>query len=548
MNPCPYCGSKKAPHLCEPLAERKVLWFPRYLTHVKGRWAGQELVLMDWTANDLIRPMFGLLIWDPELGMWVRQIREVYCEIPRKNAKSTVGAGIGLNLLTADGEEGAEVYSIAEDTDQALVIFDMARQMVEANQALSKICKVYKKLIEVPHKGNIYRVLPGDASGSHGKNVHGLIVDELHTQKSRDLVDVMTSAQGARAQPLTVQFTTAGTDMNSICREKHDYGEKIRKGIIEDPSFLYLRYGVPEDEEFDWEDEQVWRDANPALGQVLTMAFMRSEYRKAKASIGRQNTFRNLYLCEWTKQVNRWLDLGAWDESAGLVDETKLQGRECWGGLDVSTSIGITALCWHFGPEVIWRFWLPAERLEELDKETNMAASGWVKAGYLTLTEGNVIDHAAIKEQVEEDRKHFVVKSLGFRKWGAVQLAIELQGDDDLEVVEIPQTFGGMSAGTKELERLVLAKQFHHNGNAVARYMVDGLAVIKNKDGDVRPDRDKSTTSISGVAAAVMALGQNVRQEPEEEQKEGRVHVSTDEELEAELERLDRLEEELGGA
>jgi phage terminase large subunit-like protein len=279
MNPCPYCGSKKAPHLCEPLAERKVLWFPRYLTHVKGRWAGQELVLMDWTANDLIRPMFGLLIWDPELGMWVRQIREVYCEIPRKNAKSTVGAGIGLNLLTADGEEGAEVYSIAEDTDQALVIFDMARQMVEANQALSKICKVYKKLIEVPHKGNIYRVLPGDASGSHGKNVHGLIVDELHTQKSRDLVDVMTSAQGARAQPLTVQFTTAGTDMNSICREKHDYGEKIRKGIIEDPSFLYLRYGVPEDEEFDWEDEQVWRDANPALGQVLTMAFMRSEYR-----------------------------------------------------------------------------------------------------------------------------------------------------------------------------------------------------------------------------------------------------------------------------
>jgi phage terminase large subunit-like protein len=177
-----------------------------------------------------------------------------------------------------------------------------------------------------------------------------------------------------------------------------------------------------------------------------------------------------------------------------------------------------------------------------------MAASGWVKAGYLTLTEGNVIDHAAIKEQVEEDRKHFVVKSLGFRKWGAVQLAIELQGDDDLEVVEIPQTFGGMSAGTKELERLVLAKQFHHNGNAVARYMVDGLAVIKNKDGDVRPDRDKSTTSISGVAAAVMALGQNVRQEPEEEQKEGRVHVSTDEELEAELERLDRLEEELGGA
>ena len=523
MKACPHCRSRRSPHLCKPTAAEAVEFFPTHLTHAKGRWAGQRLELDEWQKRDLIVPVFGRLVFDEELGIWVRQIRTVYVEIPRKNTKSTTGAGIALKLAAADGEKGAEVYSVAEDIDQAGIVFGVAKTMVEASEALSKRAKVYKRLIEFPKTGNIYRVLPGDASGSHGLNVHGLVFDELHTQKHRELWDVMTSAQGTRTQPLTVALTTAGTDRTSVCREQHDYGEQVKARIIQDPSFHYVRYGVPEGAPFDWEDEKVWRAVNPALGSAITMAYLRSEYRKAKASPARQNAFRNLYLNEWTQAITRFIDLAVWDESAGLVDESKLTGRSCYGALNLSHPQHIAAACWDFAEgdehQVVWRFWLPKDKLVDLDEQTGGQATVWAREGHLTLTEGNVIDFPTIRMDVLADAKRFDVKEVAYNPLQMTQFATELQ-DEQLPVFEMGQTMNKLSPGTKEMERLVIAGRYRHGGNPVARWMMDGLAVKHGPDQQIKPDVDKSRVNISGIVAAVMSLSRAILNDAEGPPKE----------------------------
>lgn len=500
-----------------------VAWFPRYLVHLKGPLAGQPFDLLPWQENEIIRPIFGRLTFvEKPVPAWVRQIRTAYIEIPKKNGKSMLGAGIALRLLLADGEQGPEIYSVAEDREQADIVFDMAKGMLEANAKLAAKCnKPLRRLIESTGNRGIYRVLPGDEAGSHGPNVHGLIFDELHTQKNRGLWDSLTEGGAARAQSLTMAFSTAGTDKHSICREQHDYGEQIKNGIIDDPSFLYVRYGVPEDEEYDWEDEELWKRCNPSLDYGITLRDLRSKYLKAKSSPGRQNSFRNLRLNDWTEQAVRWLDLGAWDASAGMVDEAQLKGETCYGGLDASHTQHIASLCWDFGEKRLWRFWLPRERLQYLNEETAGAALGWVANNYLTLTDGDVTDYDAIEHQILKDIETFDVKELGYNSHSITPMVNNLT-DQDVKMIPISQGITTLSDGTKELERQVLSTLYIHGGNPVMRWMVDGLVVRRDSDQNVKPDKEKSKVNISGITAGVMALDRRMRhvEEPPEESRE----------------------------
>jgi phage terminase large subunit-like protein len=503
----------------EQEAEKAVRFFPTRLVHTKGRWAGHPFKLADWQADRIIRPLFGEQVFDQELRLWVRRFRTSYVEIPRKNGKSELGAGIALKLLFADGENGAEVYSVAQDLDQANIVFAVAKAMIEANPALSKRAKVYKRVIEVTKTGNIYKVIPGDASGSHGLNIHGLIFDELHTQKTRELWDVMTSGQGARTQPLTVAFSTAGVFGESeICREIHEYGEKLDRGAHKDPTFHYVRYGLSEDPDVkgNWHDEKVWERCNPALGDFLSRAFLRSEYAKAVASPARENTYRRLYLNEWTQQLTRWMSLQKWDATGGMVDESSLQGRRCFGGLDLANTTDIAALCWDFPSEeeheAIWRFWIPEERLADLDRRTGGQASVWARQGFLTTTEGDVIDHKAILKQIDHDARKFDVQELAYDRWGMTQLIQDIQ-EEGMTVVPFGQGFASMSGPTKEWERLILEKKYRHGGNPVMRWMVDNIVVRTDPAGNIKIDKQKSHEKVDGPVAAVMALDRATRHE-----------------------------------
>lgn len=495
------------PTSTEP-GEKAVRFFAK-LAHIKGEWAGQRFELEDWQKDDIIRPLFGTLNPDG-----YRQYRTALIGMPRKSGKSTLAAGIALKLTFADGEPGAEVYSAAADREQAGIVFETAKKMVMSSRQLMSVQpRIYKRVIEVPHTGSTYRVISADAYLHHGLSPHGVIFDELHVQPNRKLWDVLTSGQGARRQPLVLAITTAGNDPASICAELYRYGSQVRDGVIDDPSFFFRWWGA--DRADDWTDEAVWEKANPNLDVSVSRSFLRSESRQACQTPARQNTFRQLYLNQWVQQATRWLDLRAWDATAGMVVEDQLVGRRCYGGLDLASASDIAALCWDFpspdgSHDVLWRFFLPEERLGPMDERTAGAASVWARQGWLTVTEGNVLDYRAVIEAIDRDARRFDVAELAFDRWGMQQLRVEL-ADAGMLVIEFGQGFASMSSPTKEWERLILDGRYRHGGNPVMRWMADNIVVRTDPSGNVKIDKAKSHEKVDGAVAAVMALDRAMR-------------------------------------
>lgn len=488
-------------------ANKVVEWFPNYLSFSKGRFGGKPFALKPWQEG-IIRDIFGPHVYDEELGQWVRKIRTAYVEMPRKNGKTELGAGIALRLLFADKEKGAEVYSVAEDLDQANKVFAAARTMVEADDRLLDRCKVYKRLIE-HQNGSIYRVIPSDAAGNHGHNPSGVIFDELHTQKTRDLWDVMTSGQGTRAQPLTVAFTTAGTDKESICWEQHDYGEKVAKGLVTDPSFYYCRYGQADGD--DWEDEEVWKRCNPALGDFLLMSFLRSEYAKAKASPARQNAFRNLYLTEWTQQVERWIDMGVWDESAGSVVEPDLGNQTCFGGLDLASVSDLTAWVMAFPQDdgkvkLVGHYFVPEAALQSHRKYSSLYRQ-WESRPNFHVTPGEATDYGFVRAQIVKDANRYYLGKINMDyKFQGGQLASELLDDEGLPVESFSQTHMGYGDPMREFERLLLERKLEHGGDPIMRWAADNVVARQDENGNLKPDKKRSQDKIDPIVAAVMAI------------------------------------------
>lgn len=498
-------------------AQRAVDFFSRDVVHTKGEWAGRPFTLEGWQDKDIVRPLFGTLNPDG-----TRQYRTALIGIPRKNGKSTLGAGMALKLLCSDGEMGAEIYSAAADREQAAIVFEMARQMIEANPRLSPESgrtSVYRRsIVYRPKSGgeNVYRVLSADAFTKHGLNPHGIVFDELHAQPNRELWDVLTTGQGARRQPLTIAITTAGHDRNSICYELYEYGRKVIAGVIDDPTFFFRWWGA--DAEDDFTDPETWKKANPNYGISIQKSFLVSESAQAKIIPARQNTFKQLYCNIWTEQQTRWMDIDAWDDATlkgrklVLVNESDLAGKRCFGGLDLSRPTDLASLAWNFGNvphegehTTIWRFFLPEERLPDLDQRTGGTASQWVKQGHIELTPGDIIDYVAITSRITKDAETFDVQELAYAKWGMTQLATDLQ-EAGLTVFPFNQTTTSLSPGTKELERLVLDKKCRHGRNPVARWMISNTAVKHDHSGNVKPDKEKSGENITGVIAHVMAL------------------------------------------
>lgn len=491
--------------------DEAVAFFRTRLVHTKGKWAGHPFILEDWQERDIIRPVLGTIREDG-----LRQYRTAFVALPRKNGKSELVAGVGLKLLFADGEPGAEIYSAAADKEQASIVFNVAWQMVEANPVLRKRSKRYRsKVIEVPSTGNIYRAISADAFGKHGMNAHGVLFDEIHTQKTRELWDVLTTSTGAREQPLVFGITTAGYDRQSICFELWDYAEKVLAGVVDDPTFFAYIRSAPKDA--DWRDEKVWHAANPALKTFRNIEEMRDLAKRAEHTPALQNTFRRLYLNGWTSQETRWLDLSAWDESAGLVVDTKLEGRACYAGLDLASTTDIAALVLVFPMddetfESLSYFWIPGDNIQERVRRDRVPYDTWVSQGLITATEGNVIDYAAIESKLKQLSSRFNIREVGFDRWGATQLSQNLQAEN-LEVVPIGQGFASMSAPTKELLNLVLSKKMKHGGNPVLRWMADNMVVSTDPAGNIKPNKSKSREKIDGMVAMIMALDRAIRNE-----------------------------------
>ncbi len=528
----PICGyvlddvvcRKRGEHICEPRAARAVAVFEEILVHTKGKWARQRFVLEDWQRDDIIVPVFGTVVWSEEHGQYIRRYRIVWIELPRKNGKSELLAGIALILLIADDEESAEIYGAAKDVKQARKVWDVAERMVKLSPTLSERLQVNKqeKKIFDEESGSYYEVVTSDAAGELGGNPHGIIFDEVLTQPSGDLWDALQTGMGARTEPLMVAATTAGGQKATFAKGEHDYCLRVAKEPeLDRARFVYIRNLRREDIE-DWRNEAHWRRINPALGRFLSIEVLRGEAREAELSPRKLMRFLKFRLNVWgLKDVEAWYDEEVWDaagaDEAGeivVVEASDLVGRRCFGGLDLSTSLDVASLVWDFPAEthhdVLWRFFIPEDRLGELDARTGGLASGWAADGHLITTAGDVIDYSAIVAQIEWDAEAFDVAELAYHRWGMAQLATDLQ-DAGLVVVPISQTTTSLSPGTKELERLLLAKGYRHGGHPIARWMFGNTAIKEDANGNIRPDPEGSADNITGIKAAVMALDRAAR-------------------------------------
>jgi len=497
-------------------ADRIERFFQELLQHGKGEWAGKPFLLAPWQRDEIIRPIFGQMRPDG-----LRRYRTVYIEVPRKSGKSHLAAGIALALLFADGEPGAEIYSAAADREQAAIVFETAKGMVEASPELSSRCEIYRRSIVVPRMGSSYKVLSADVPTKHGLNAHGVIFDELHAQRTRELWDVLITGTGARRQPLVVAITTAGYDRESICWEIHDYAIKVRDGVIPDSTFLPVIYAAGEED--DWTSPEVWAKANPSLGISIKADYLERECARARETPAYQNSFRRLHLCQWTSQDTRAVDMEIWKRGGTPVDAAKLEGRECFAGLDLSSTLDVSAFVLVFPPEeakgeyvVVPHFWIPAENIQARVRRDRVPYDAWVRDGHVEATEGNVIDYDVIRARIGELGKRYQIREIAKDRWNSTQIGTQLQGDG-FEVVDFGQGYKDMSPPTKEFLALVRAGRLHHGGHPVLNWMASNLAVMQDPADNLKPAKDKSSDRIDGIVALIMALGRAALAGPSQE-------------------------------
>jgi phage terminase large subunit-like protein len=497
----------------EVAADAAVRFFETRLHHTKGEWAGRTFDLSEWQKDDIIRPLFG---WKRADG--TRRYRKVYIEIPRKNGKSSLCAGLASLLLMADKEPGAEIYSAAADKDQARIVFEQAKQMLQASPDLASRVDIFKNSIVMKNGNSVYRVLSADAPTKHGLNAHGVIFDELHAQPNRDLWDVLTTSTASRRQPLVIAITTAGYDRESICWEQHEYARQVKAGIIQDDSFLPVMYYAEESD--DWLDPAVWRKANPGMGVSVKEEYLHEQAKIALNSPAYQNTFRRLHLNQWVQQETRWLDMKAWDACAEPFDHKLLEKSLCYGGLDLSTTSDIASflMCFPSEPgeseQYVWlpKFWIPEDNMIERARKDRVPYDAWVRDGLMTATPGNTIDYGYIMRDIEALGEKYHIAEIAFDKWGAYQMSQMLEGLG-FTMVGFGQGFFSMSPPTKELMRLVLDGKLRHGGHPVLRWMADNMVVTTDPAGNVKPNKQKSREKIDGIVAGIMSLDRAVRHE-----------------------------------
>lgn len=498
-------------HYDKGRADRAVR-FIEMLRHTKGEWSGKRFWLLPWQER-IIRDLFGVIREDG-----TRQFRTAYIEIPKKQGKSELAAAIALYMLYADDEPSAEVFSAAADRQQASIVYDVAKRMVEMMPALMKRSKVMgatKRIVNYQNAG-YYQVVSADVGGKHGYSISGLVFDEIHNQKNRQLWDVLTKGSGdARRQQLVVAITTAGTDRNSICYELHTKAVDLIKGRRVDSTFYPVVYSLPDDE--DWTKEENWYKANPSLGYTVPIERMREAFLQAQENPAEENVFRTLRLCQWVGSTVAWIPDHIYDRGDIPIDMASLQGRDCYAGLDLSSSGDITALALMFPPRtedekyiVLPFFWVPEDTVPTRVRKTSVPYDNWVAQGFMKATPGNVIDYAYIQSTIEELSKQYHIVEIAFDRWGSNML-VERLTEMGLTVVPFGQGYKDMSPPSREFYEQLMKGNLIHGGNPILKWMCGNVVIEQDPAGNIKPTKSKSADKIDGVVATIMALDRCIK-------------------------------------
>lgn len=503
-------------HYDEAKADRAVT-FINNLSHTKGKWAGKRFDLLPW-QEQIVRDLFGIVKEDGN-----RQFLTAYIEIPKKNGKSELAAAIALYLLYADNEASAEVYGAACDRNQASIVFDVAKQMVQMSRPLEKRSKIMgatKRIVNYSNAG-FYQVLSAETGTKHGLNVSGLVFDEIHAQPNRHLYDVLTKGSGdAREQPLFFIITTAGTDRNSICYELHTKALDILNGRKKDTSFYPVVYGLSDED--DWNDEENWRRANPSLGHTIGIDRVREAYQQALDNPAEENVFKQLRLNMWTSSSVAWIPEHVYAKGNDPIQYESLKGRSCYAGLDLSSTSDITALVLVFPPRfeeenyiVLPYFWLPEDTLELRCRRDHVLYDVWERQGYIKTTEGNVVHYGFIEKFIEDLSEIYYIKEIAYDRWNATQMVQNLEGMG-LTMVPFGQGYKDMSPPSKELYKLMMEGKIQHGGHPVLKWMGQNVVMRQDPAGNIKPDKEKSVEKIDGIVALIMGLDRCIRHQIDE--------------------------------
>ncbi len=541
------CGGKY--YFDAKRAGRAVRFFPKHLRLFEGEWAGQPLHLMPW-CETIIRDVFG---WRRQDG--TRRYRLVYVWIPRKNAKSTMAAGVGLLCLVADGEAGAQVYTIAATESQARIVFDFAGNMVGQSPQLAPLITPFKDSLWVDNIGAVMRPLTGKARGKHGLNAHCIIGDEIHEWPSDDLYTFVHQSEGTRRQPLDFLISTAGL-RDGVGWEHFQFCEAILNGeILAEDVYVFIAAADPKkdaDNPLYWASEEAVREANPSLGHTVKLEFLMGEIEKARTNPRKVNDIKRYYLNLWVDQASVWLDMAAWDacghadspyenekpsaaELAWSLEPKTLptiyinsnkrwkrlielcRGRRCLVGIDLSSTTDLTATVYVFPPDdkinrwiVIPRFFMPrGEREEDLKakiKRDKFDYEAAAQVGAIVLTDGPVLDYDIVFNDFKVHAEMFEVAAVGIDRWNATSTATAI-ANEGFEVAMFGQGFGSMSGPSKFLERKLLQKGLDHGGQPVLRWNARNVAVKTDGAENLKPVKDESTGRIDGIVAAIIAIG-----------------------------------------
>lgn len=512
-------------HFCIPRADHVQGFIEELLPHTKGRFARKRFVLADWQRDEIVRPLFGWVHWSDEHEQYVRRYEVAWIEIARKNGKTELLAALMLYLLVGDGEESAEIYGVARDRDQAALCFDVAARMVTLSPILSKRLKVsaHNRRIIDEKTHSVYQVIAADAKGALGSNPSGVAADEILAWRDGSMWEALRTGMGsgARRAPLMVAATTAGNDSEGFAGRQHAEMQRV----ADDPSraphvFVYMRNTAKDADPF---DEANWAWANPALGDFLSIEGMRKQALEAQNDPTVENSFRQFKLNQWVSQAFRWMPMHLYDDNADTPWSSPRDGLEAmagmpaWVGFDLAARQDMTAWCLLFpdsegGCDLLWRFWLPEAALDRLDPRNGGNLRRWAEQGWLTVTDGEVLDFQRVYSDIEKDARLFAIRGGDCDQWSSDPVIQEIQARTSVEeLYAYKNDYTHMSPGMHSVMDLVKQGKFRHHGNPVARWCFDSVeARTAPYDPDLvrpsKPDRTKDAKRIDAVPAAVMAV------------------------------------------
>lgn len=469
--------------------------------HTKGKWAQKKehLLLEPWQIF-FVCNVFGWL--NAETGK--RRYREILLLVPRKNGKSALAAAIGLYMLCADGEYGAEVYTGATSEKQAKEVFVPAQQMVRMNPALSDYFNLQNNASNICILKNGSKMEPIIGNPPDGSSPSCAIVDEVHEHKDSRLIDTMITGMGAREQPLMLYITTAGDNISGPCYQLQMEAQKVLEGTQQNDTLFSLIYGI--DQGDDWTEKESMIKANPNFGVSVSEDFLLSRQQDARNNARKQSTFMTKHLNVWVGSREAFFNVDKWKQCETGERIEDHYGKRAYLGMDLASRVDIAAIevLIPDGDEYIrfGRYYLPEAALEG----GNESYKTWEREGWLTITEGEIIDFNIIKEDILEFCALFEVAELAYDPFQATMLVTELMAEN-VPVVEMRPTVLNFSEPMKSLDALIRAKKIRHNGDPVQAWMISNVVAKEDAKENVYPRKERAENKIDGVISLLMALG-----------------------------------------